>query len=44
MRFPARLGLGARLFQVNFIIDVIDPGERNEMMRIASIDIVAAPG
>jgi hypothetical protein len=40
MGFPARLRLGTRLLQMNLVIDVIDPGERNEMMLIARIRVV----
>src|SRR6516165_9065064 len=38
--FPARLRLGAGLFEVDVLVHVIDPRKRNEVMLTAGIRIV----
>src|SRR5262245_2417026 len=43
VRLPARLRLGARLLEVDVLVDVIHPGERNEMMLAPGIGGVLGP-
>ena len=39
MGLPPGFGFGAGLFEVNVLVDVIDPGERNEMVLTLRIGV-----
>src|SRR5262245_47679334 len=38
--FPARLGLGGRLLEMNLHLDVVDPSERNQVVLTACLRII----
>src|SRR5512133_3754786 len=38
--FPARLGLGAGLFEMDVLVHVVDPGKWNEVMLTPGIGVV----
>ncbi len=40
VRFPSRPRLRAGLFQMDFLVDTIDPCERDEMMFTAGVRII----